>query len=254
MAVRPPGSIAALQVQFRQWLETGDPDAAKPFGAEAGPGLAVYLNNYRAQLLDCLEQVFPCTLAWLGEERFRAAGRQHIMQRPPVDWTLDAYPATFVAALAEQLPDDVVAAELASLERALDDAFTAADLPPLTRAMFTALDWEQVALTHAAGGTILSHRSNAAAIWKALDQGAEPPAAQIRADAANILVWRSELVAWFRQLDPDEALVMAALDGAVPFTAMCSVLEQELGEDAAVARAGQLLARWADDGAVSVAA
>ncbi len=249
-----PGSLAALQDQFRQWLETGEPDAAKPFGAAAAPGLAVYLNNYRVQLLNCLEQVFRCTLAWLGEERFRAAARSHIMQRPPADWTLDAYPATFVAALAEQLPDDLVAAELASLEWALDTAFTAADQPPLTRPMFTALDWEQVVLSHAAGGTILSHRSNAAAIWQALDRGDDPCAAQIGSDAVSILVWRCELAPCFRELAPDEARLMAALDAGLPFTTMCSLLERELGEEAAVARAGQLLARWADDGAVSVVA
>ena len=39
-----------------------------------------------------------------------------------------------------------------------------------------------------------------------------------------------------------------------PFTAICAQLEHTLGAEAAIARAGLLLARWADDEAVSVAA
>ena len=39
----------------------------------------------------------------------------------------------------------------------------------------------------------------------------------------------------------------------LPFTDMCTQLAQKLGEQAALERAGLLLARWADDGAVSIA-
>ena len=70
---------------------------------------------------------------------------------------------------------------------------------------------------------------------------------------ADILVWRSKWVPCFRTLDPDEAELFAQMTAPLPFTDMCTQLAQKLGEQAALERAGLLLARWADDGAVSIA-
>ena len=245
--------LGDFQQQFRAWLETGDPDRAPGLGNIDRAGLAVYLNNYRLQLMDCLAEVFPVTCAWLGEEVFKAACRRHIMACPPDSWTLDDYPATFAAHVADLFPDDAVVGELAELEQALGDAFTAPDKVPLTRAMFADRDWEQVALTHAAGGRILRHLTNAGAIWSALTRGDCPPALEQAAAPHAILVWRAGQVPCFRQLDDDEALILDQFNAAMPFTDMCSLLGQRLGPQEAVTRAGLLLARWADDEAVSIA-
>lgn len=247
-------NLASLQHNMRKWLETGAPDGAEPFGDKAQRGLSVYLNNYRTQLLDCLEAAFPCTLIWLGQAEFRSAARWHIMHHPPTGWTLADYPATFAALLSARFPDDRVAPELAQLELALGDALIAADRPPVTRAMLTALDWAQVALGHAAGGQVLHHHSNAAAIWSALSRSATAPDPEFADAGSQILVWRSEWVACFRVLNPDEAEIFAGMDHARPFTAICGLLEQRCGNgQTAGERAGQLLARWVDDEAVSIA-
>jgi hypothetical protein len=244
--------LATMQSLLRDWLVTGDMEHTLHFGADSAAGLSVYLNNYRMQLLDCLEGAFPQTLAWLGEDAFFGAARQHIMACPPTSWTLDAYPETFAENMAELVPDDPVACELAQLEQALSDAFTAADVPPLTRGMFTTLDWEQVALAHAAGGRIVHHRTNAALVWSALSGSQPPPAAERLLEPACVLVWRSATTCCFRMLDPDEAQIFARLDKPLPFHAICALLATHLEQTEAGARAGLLLARWADDGAVSV--
>jgi hypothetical protein len=238
---------------MRQWLETGDPDYVAHHGDAARPGLDVYLNNYRTQLLHCLDQAFPRTHAWLGSEPFHAAARCHIMAQPPSAWTLDAYPASFAAEVGALFPDDPVTHEIVRLELALADAQTAADRSPLTRAMFVDLDWDHVALTHASGGQILRNFSNAAEIWSALSRAESPPVAKTVEGPADILVWRSKWVPCFRTLDPDEAELFAQMTAPLPFTDMCTQLAQKFGEQAALERAGLLLARWADDGAVSIA-
>jgi len=245
-------NLASLQEAMRKWLETGNPDFAARFGESARPGLDVYLNNYRMQLLQCLEVVFPHTLAWLGRPRFEAAARRHIMAQPPTDWTLDAYPKTFAAEVEALFPDDTVTADLVRLELALDDALTAADKPPLTRAMFAQLDWELAGLVHASGGRVLRHHSNAAAIWSALSRAKKPPLARPALAPVDILVWRSNWLPCFRVLDPDEAEIFAALVEPLPIADICTRLEQELGTQAAIERTGLLLARWADDAAISV--
>ena len=175
------------------------------------------------------------------------------MSTPPVAWTLDAYPASFAAEVSTLFPEDAVAPELAELELALSDAQTAANRLPLTRDMFTGLDWESVAVTHASGGQILRHTSNAAQIWSALSRAESPPAAKKAESPVNILVWRSRWDPCFRVLDADEADIFAQMNDALPFTEICEQLEQKHGAQAGIERAGLLLARWADDHAISVA-
>ena len=249
-----PVTLSRLQDDLSAWLQTGDPALTARFGDDAAPGLAVYLNNYRLQLLGCLEEAFPHALRWLGEERFWAAARQHIMSCPPVSWTLDAYPQTFAATIEQHFPDEPVVADLVRLEWAISVAFVAADVAPLTRAQFTDLDWDGVALRQGAGAQFLAQRTNAVAIWSALSRDEAPPAAELLEEVRSVLVWRSEETPFFRTLDADEVEIFASLEQPRRFTAICEALVARIGHEPGIARAGQLLARWADDGAVAVAA
>lgn len=246
-------TLAGLQHAMRQWLETGDSALAAETGVREPAGLDVYLNNYRTQLVDCLEAAFPQTRNWLSQADFGQVARRHIMACPPTAWTLADYPAGFAAGLAEWLPDDLIAAELAVFELALGKAMTAADRLPLTRSMLGSLDWPAVALCHAAGGQLLLQRSNAAAIWSALARGHDAPPPQVADAAISILVWRCDWVPCFRTLDADEIAIFEALWQPTPFTDICAMLAQDLGEQKAVQRLGTLLARWTEDEAVSVA-
>ena len=76
-------TLQAMQRSMRDWLQVGDGDLPDRFEPATAPGLRVYQNNYRAQLVSCLEQSFPHTRAWIGERA--SAGRSTIMRRasPP---------------------------------------------------------------------------------------------------------------------------------------------------------------------------
>ena len=80
-------SLLALQRDFRGWLTAESPEAATRLGD--GPGLAVYLNTYRAQLMACLAESYPILHAWLGDAAFEGACATHIDDTPPHGWTLD---------------------------------------------------------------------------------------------------------------------------------------------------------------------
>ncbi len=243
-------NLADLQQTMREWLETGDPKYAQ-FGEAGQPGLEIYLNNYRVQLMRCLDTAFPCMKVWLGGESFRAAARRHIITQPPTTWTLDAYPGSFAANVDTLFPHDRVTHEIARLEQALADVETAADLSPLTRDMLVDLDWEHVMLTYPSGAQVLRNYSNAVEIYSAVSRGENPPAANTLDAPVNILIWRSDWVPCFRVLDPDEAEIFTLMAQPLPFTDICMLLQKKLGARAAVKRAGLLLARWADDKAVS---
>ena len=81
-------SLLSLQRDFRRWLTDESVDAATRIGDSAAPGLSVYLNNYRGQLIHCLNNTFPKLRAWIGEDAFETTAALHVDRVPPSSWTL----------------------------------------------------------------------------------------------------------------------------------------------------------------------
>jgi len=139
-------SLAQLQRDFRAWLVDGSDDAARSFGAGAAAGLTVYQNNYRAQLVGCIEQSFPRVHAWLGDDAFLRAAITHIDSHPPGAWTLDVYARNFDETLTALFPDNPDLHELAWIENALSEAFVAPDAEPVSIDALSAIDWDSAQL------------------------------------------------------------------------------------------------------------
>ncbi len=80
-----------------------------------------------------------------------------------------------------------------------------------------------------------------------LIEAGEPPAAE----PVSLLVWRQDVHVVYRAVDEVEAGVLATCAHATPtFAEVCETLAESLGEEAAAARAFQLLGRWLGDGLV----
>lgn len=244
-------TLAALQRDFRGWLVEGCTDAAGRIGPAALPGLAVYQNNYRAQLVACLAETHEHTHAWLGDEAFLAAAATHIDASPPRAWTLDAYPEGFVTTLAGLYPADTEVQELAALEWALSRAFTAPDAEPVSPAALAAVDWDTAVLQFLPSVSVLSATTNAAAIWSALAAGETPPTAQRLPEPAALLVWRQDFTPSFRTIDEVEEQAIIRCAAGQDFTALCNSLIETLGEAAGVERAAALLGQWIADGLIA---
>ncbi|MBV6753569.1 DNA-binding domain-containing protein [Pseudomonas chlororaphis] len=237
-------NLAQWQRELRNGLVSAAEEAAADLGAKAQAGLSVYQNNYRAQLLGCLEEAFPQVRAWIGAEAFFAAAVTHIDQHPPHAWTLDAYPQGFGATLARLFPDNPEVHELAWIERALDESFVAADAEPLPMEALASVDWEAACLrpTPSLRSHVLS--SNAEPIWSALSEGLPPPAAECLAEAVGLLVWRRQLLVRLRPVELLEHQALLHLQENGSFSGLCEWLVERLGEAAGIARAGALLASW----------
>lgn len=242
-------SLMQTQSDFRHWLEHKDTAAGWRLGLADGRGLAVYLDNYRGQLMGCLEDSFPKTLAWIGHRRFQAVAADHIERCSPSSWTLDDYAPGFPASLTKAWPHDPEVGELARLEHALDAAFIALDAHALTVAKLGEVDWDQAVLQLVPCCALLHFHTNAPEIWMALSEEVKAPAAEPCGDGRVALVWRSDWTCRFRLLDTDEAALLAAIiDGGERFDAICETLVAQLGETEGVARAGALLVQWTQEG------
>ena len=209
-------SLIELQRDMRNWLIREDRWAARRLGDDAAPGLRVYLNNYRAQLVACLEDSFARTHDWLGDAAFRQAVIAHIERVPPSSWTLDAYSRDFPATLALLYPDAPEVAELAWIDCALGEAFVGPDAPAADAAMLGDVDWDSATLQFTPTLDVGDLSTNAPAIWSALAAGDLPPA-------------RSGL----------------------SFAAMCDGIGAALGHEKGIALAGQLLGQWLADGLIT---
>ncbi len=243
-------TLLALQRDMRAWLVREDTDVAKRYGDDAAPGLRVYQNNYRAQLVACLEESFAQTRAWIGGEAFHEVVVAHIERIPPSSWTLDAYACDFPVTLAMRYPDDPEVAELAWIECALGEAFVGPDAVALTAADIADIDWDHAQLHFTPTLDLSELTTNAPAIWSALASGETPPTVEMLDEAGAILVWRQEHVSQFRAVDAVDRGALLLARAGMTFSALCSTLIEAHGEEIGVALAGTLLGRWFADGLV----
>jgi ribosomal protein L11 methylase PrmA len=239
-------TLLSLQREMRAWL-TGDEKAASCFGAAARAGLAVYQNNYRAQLMTCLTDKFERTMAWLGDDAFRFAAVQHIDETSPHDWTLDNYGSDFPQTLQALYPNDLEVAELAWLDLALAAAFVGPDSKPVSSQSLTTIDWHRAVLQFTPTLRIGHALTNSTAIWSALSSSKTPPPVVALPQPVIVLVWRKQMTSCFRTLDANESAAIAHVRHGGTFGALCSMLVATEGDAEGVRIAGELLAQWLRD-------
>jgi len=236
-------NLHMMQRDFRRWLTTADNASARRL-ADGRRGLDVYQNNYRVQLMGCLEATYPHLRAFVGDAAFRHAAAVHVQRQPPRAWTLDAYGAGFETTLRTVFPDNPDLHELAWIEWSLATAFVARDCAPLDPARLAHVDWDRARLGFAPSLHTARLTTNAADIWSALQDGAGAPDAAMLPAPAGAIVWRRGHVARLRVLAAAdfEALQLARAERS--FAALCARLVDRLGPQDGIARAGALLADW----------
>lgn len=242
-------TLAALQADFGRWLRSECTDAAARLGS--GPGLDIYLNNYRSQLVSALEGSFPQLRRWLGETAFLAAAAHHIEMSPPQSWTLDAYGADFATTLATLFPTDPECAELAHIEWGLAAAFTLADVEPVAADTLGLVNWETARIRFVPGLRTIPVSTNAAALWQALAGEISPPPVERIPHSAVILLWRQAFHPTFRSVEQAEADAIRKLRVGVRFGALCDALAAIHGADDGSAIAGGWLGGWLRDGLIA---
>lgn len=242
-------TLATLQAAFGRWLREECPDAAARLGG--GPGLDVYLNNYRSQLIAALEAGFPQLRRYLGETAFLAAAAHHIEASPPRAWTLDAYGGDFAQTIAALHGEDPAASDLAALEWALAQAFVADDAAPVAIEALGAVDWESARFRFVPSLMLLPIASNAGDIWQALVDAVAPPATCRTPAPAHLLLWRRGFQPQFRTAAPGEADAIALLRGGASFGDLCAGLGARHGAERGATLAGGWLGSWLREGLIA---
>lgn len=219
-----------------------------PGGADTVARLHVYHHAYRARLGDLLREAFDKTWSWLGDDAFGEALTTYVETRPSTRFSLDDYAAGFPDFLAERLPNETEAVELAWLERAMRKVFDGADAAPIDPARLIALEaeaWERAQFAFHPTLILRSVHSHVGALWSGIELGEAftPPPAE---PGLSVRVWRKGLQPHFRMVGTDEALALTQLMRGETFADLCARLPHRDGADP-VARAGTMLAIWLQD-------
>jgi hypothetical protein len=244
-------SLIELQRQFFEAVTVVHPGTAPVWPNDVRGGLAIYRHAYRARLIDCLRNGFEKTCLWIGEEAFDAAANKHIDRCPPSSWTLDEAGRGFTDTLAAFFPADPEVAELGWVEWETQRAFTCVEEATLDPAAFARdtskfgeKDWMRLRLTFSSSLNVRTVGTACAAIWTAIDEGAEMPGDIVLPAPAMLAVWRKALRSTFAMLDADEAAALELMRTGGSFNELCEVMIERRGADDGVAAAGSCLAGW----------
>lgn len=240
-------NLQSIQQRMRVWLTRS--------GHEAGddalpPGYRVYRNNYRTQLVRCLETSYPMLQEWLGHDEFLQAAIQHIDNHPPHAWTLDAYGEDFRSTLRDRYPDNPDLRDIAWIEWSLSESFVASDTPASSACLFGELDWEAAKLYLTPSLRQCEVTTNAVERWHAWQSGEPWPESEMLTEAAGMMTWRQGFTCRLRQVDAVERAALSLLHDDSRFAGLCAALVEHLGEDAGVHRAGEWLVGWLREGIV----
>jgi hypothetical protein len=247
-------SLLAMQREFAHGWRPKIDDRRRAFIGDAAdrPGVHVYQNNYRAQLVACLEDSFAQTRAWIGAEAFAMRDRRAYRSRPAEQ--LDArclwrdFPETLGACSIPTIPKSANwPGSIARWAKPLSGRCG----PVVTPADATHVDWDSARLILVPTMRVDVVTTNTPAIWSALAAGEMPPPALSLPDPGWLLVWRQDFVSCFRPIDAAERMALVRIVAGDSFGVLCAALVDAHGADEGIALASGILSRWIAAGLIA---
>ena len=250
-------TLKELQDQFQAGILTGDDtvlDEVNDSAREPRRTLfGVYRHAYVARLAEILGDDYEFVHAYLGDAQFAKLVRAYIDAHPSdqrsARWFGRHFPR--FARTTAPFSEHSEVAELAALEKALADAFDGPDAAPLSLTDFATVppeEWPRLTFTPHPAVIRLSFRTNAADIWMALKDETTPPPARHLPEPQALIVWRQDLMARFRPLETEEAMMWDEAANGVRFGVLCEMVATFAGEDDAEMRAATYLKTWIETG------
>ena len=246
-------SLKELQDSFQRGILAGDDSIL----AEVNDSdkeqrkvlFGVYRNAYVARLADILYEDYEQLHAYLGDQAFAKLVKAYIAAHPSDQRSARWFGRHLPAFVSETYATHPEAAELAELEKALADAFDGPDAEPLHIDALIAIapeEWPNLVFEPHPTAARFTFRTNAADIWTALKNEEAPPRPEHLPEPRAILVWRRDLMAHFRPLDAEEAMMWDEAAKGVRFGVLCEMVATFGGEDDAELRAASYLKVWVD--------
>lgn len=224
--------------------------------ANAARRLGVYADAYRARLIEALGNDFPALQGLLGMDGFDRMAREFIAAHPSRQPNLRWYGGELARFLSRtpRWRRRPLLSELAQFEWALGLAFDALEAPPATADEFGRVrpaDWPAMRLRLDPSVQLLSLRSGAPLVWRAVTAGDRRVRPTMRCRPVGWLVWRKDYEPHYRVLAPEEAWALGAAARGRDFASLTAGLRRFVGAAHAAQTAAQLLRNWLAEGLLS---
>lgn len=251
--------LRRLQENFQEFLLAGDGRVqTQVLGSEqvsSTERLAIYADAYRLRLLEALVTDFSGLHALLGDSEFDAMGRAYIAAHPSPHFSLRWYGDRLSEFLSTSQPYSKYPAfaEMAAFEWAKSDAFDAAESTVADVADMVTIPpeaWPGLTFQPHPSLRRLDLRWNVPTVWKANDAGEEPPPLEGEEYPVAWLLWRQNLLTYFRSLSVREAWALDALIRGETFASICEGLCEWTDVSHVAGHAAGLLKQWLMDGLI----
>ncbi|MBI3715389.1 MAG: putative DNA-binding domain-containing protein [Betaproteobacteria bacterium] len=253
-------ATSTLQQQFQDFILAHTPGIEGSIRSgprvDAAARLAIYANAYCSRLTEVLDADYPALRALAGDALFQTIALAYIAAHPSDSPNARWFGRHLPAFLIEdaRFAENPVLAEMAAFEWAMSLAYDAADAPVVEIAALAAVsdeDWPEMVVDFQPSLQVLNLRANVAAFWQADHAKAELPQPLRGEKAATWIVWRRELVTYFRSLEADEAWALQSASAGNTFAGLCEGLLRWHAEQDVPMRAIGLLKRWIGEGLAS---
>lgn len=250
-----PSELHIIQQRLAEYI-LDDTPFSLPAAVDAGgslpgeKGMRIYHRAYRERLSEVLADSYAKCALYVGTELFKELAYRYVDLYPPKQRNLGRYGAHFSALLAISYPENHELSDLAQLEWALRDVFDQEDVPAWTLPAVQEAGAEACLQTwpiRHPSMRLLPVRTNAMAIWRAIDADDDVPEVLRFEQVQNLAVWRKGLQPHFRSLEPAEAQFLQQLEHE---GATIGAVAQQWGEEGRLedpATLANWLASWWSD-------
>ncbi len=254
-------TLGQIQADFQTYLlRHPGTDAAIGMHIADHPGLAVadrlaiYRDGYTRRMRTCLCAAFEKTRFLVGEGLFDTLADGYVSAHPSLHANLGRYGQQFAAYVADTLPDRQYISELAALEWALAEAFDAPDAETVSADDLRVLQpavWGTLGFALHPSVKVLTLKTNAGAMWKALNSGDAPPDGMHLLAPQAWLAWRMNNQSRTRPLEAFEADALQAMTEGATFGALCERAKPGEDKTDVTLRIARYLGAWLEQGLLS---
>lgn len=246
-----------LQQNMMAWLIHKD-EKIKPDIVDTGEvnkvsvdqRLAVYGNAYGYRLIDALSENYPAVHTLLGDDDFYKMTYDYMDAYPSSHFSLRYFGHKLEAFLKEYHNDVPVLSEMARFEWALRKGFDAEDTATITLDALQQVpveQWGDLQFTFHPSVSRLDLDWNTPQLWSAIDEETEPMPPEKLEHTYAWLLWRKELLTYYRSLDVDEAWALDAAMQGDSFASLCEGVCEWIDEAHAPGRVAGFLSQWITD-------
>ena len=205
-----------LQKSMMAWLINKDADVVKPDIIDTGEvnkvsveqRLAVYGNAYGYRLIDALSENYPAVHTLLGDDDFYKMTYAYMDAYPSSHFSLRYFGHQLEKFLKQYDKDQPILFEMARFEWALRKGFDAENIKTINLEALQQIpieQWGALQFTFHPSVSRLELEWNTPQLWSAIDEETEPMAPEKLDYPYAWLLWRKDLLTYYRSLDVDEA-------------------------------------------------